>query len=420
MTVVAAANIGSGREWPSTELAGALREPLAHARAAKAQRPVVAFVSNNIPIELVHAAGCFPLQLPALRGDPTPRADLYMERAFDPMARSIFERLLRQDFSFVDLIVLPRSVDSFHRLYYYLCELRRTAQEQVPESFLYDLLHTPWHSSAEYNYASTVAFGKRLEDLTGAEVSEGAMLASIALYNRIRRKLSAVSERRRSVPCTIAGTDAIELLIASQQMAPEAFEGVLDDLLTRPLRVAEGTRVIVVGSAQDTSALHASIGRAGGQVVADHHWRGDLLFGHCVDESLPPLRALSTHYHRDSASVRTYPAATAGLVESARRAGAQAAIFYYYAEEEALTWDYPAHAAALAKIGVPALRLDSQPYPPDDAIQPALSRFLAELAARGQCLRRRRPCRPYPMTRVRRAARISPAPRSPRPTSGIS
>jgi benzoyl-CoA reductase/2-hydroxyglutaryl-CoA dehydratase subunit BcrC/BadD/HgdB len=379
MTVVGSENIGSGREWPSLELAAALREPLAHARAAKAHRPVVAFMSNNIPIELIHAAGCFPLQLPALPGDPTPRADLYMEQSFDPMARSIFERLLRQDFSFVDLIVFPRSVDSFHRFYYYLCELRRMALETVPESFLYDLLHTPWYSSAEYNYASTVALQERLEDLAGIEVSDGAMLASIALYNRIRRKLSVVSERRHSVPCTFAGTDAIELLIASQHMAPEAFEGVLDALLTCQPRVAEGTRVIVVGSAQDTSALHASIGRAGGQVVADHHWRGDLLFGPCVEEALPPLRALSTHYHRDSASVRTYPAVTAGLVQSARRARAQAAIFYHYAEEEALTWDYPAHAAALAAIGVPALRLDSQPYPPDDAIQPALSRFFANL-----------------------------------------
>jgi benzoyl-CoA reductase/2-hydroxyglutaryl-CoA dehydratase subunit BcrC/BadD/HgdB len=379
MTMVASDNPRLGREWPPPELAAALREPLAQARAAKANRPVVAFVSNNVPIELIVAAGCFPLQLPALQSDLTPRADLYMEQCFDPMARSIFERLLRQDCSFVDLVVFPRTADSFHRLYYYLCEIQRTASERVPESFLYDLLHTPWYSSAEYNYASTVAFRRKLEDLTGVEMSETAMRASIALYNRIRRKLSLVSERRYSVPCAFAGTDAIELLIASQQMAPEAFEGVLDGLLTCPGGVAEGTRVIVVGSAHDTSALHRFIDRAGGQVVADHHWRGDLLFGPCVDESLPPLRALTTHYHRDSASVRTYPTAIAGLIESARRARAQAAIFYYYAEEESLTWDYPAQAAALEAIGVPALRLDSQSYPPDDGIQPELSRFFADL-----------------------------------------
>jgi benzoyl-CoA reductase/2-hydroxyglutaryl-CoA dehydratase subunit BcrC/BadD/HgdB len=377
MAVVASGS--ADHEGTSGGLAAALTDPLALARSAKALGPVVAFASNNVPIELIHAAGCFPLQLPALPGEPTPRADLYMERAFDPMARSIFERLLRQELSFVDLIVLPRSVDSFHRLYYYLCELQRTATERVPDTFLYDVLHTPWYSSAEYNYASTIALCQKLEELTRVAICPFAIAASIVLYNRIRRKLAEVSGRRHSVPCGLAGTEAIELCIASQHMRPEAFEGVLDDVLARPSRVAEGKRVIAVGSAQDTPRLHASIGEAGGQVVADYHWRGDLLFGACVDESLPPLRALSSHYHRDSWSVRTYPSTVTGLVEWARRSRAQAAIFYYHEGEEALTWDYPACAGALASIGVPSLRLDSQPYPPDGSSQPEISRFLAGL-----------------------------------------
>ena len=67
-------------------------DPLAAARAHKAGGGrVVGFMSNNVPVELIHAAGCFPLQLPPAPREPTPLADAYMEVLFDPLVRSVFE-----------------------------------------------------------------------------------------------------------------------------------------------------------------------------------------------------------------------------------------------------------------------------------------------------------------------------------------
>jgi benzoyl-CoA reductase/2-hydroxyglutaryl-CoA dehydratase subunit BcrC/BadD/HgdB len=363
----------------SIELATALRDPLAAARAAKVNAPVVGFVSNNVPIELIHAAGCFPLQLPGAQGGPTPRADRYMERAFDPMARSVFERTLRGDFDFVDLMVLPRTVDSFQRLYYYLCELCRTGIERVPESYLYDLLHTPWYTSAEHNHGRTVDFKERLQALTGRTITADDLAASIAVYNRIRRRLSDLFDRRCAVPCELAGTDALNVYRGAQQIRPDVFERALVAKLAERPNLAPGKRILLVGSAHDTPALHATIASAGGQVVADYHWRGELLFGPLVDESVSPLRALSTHYHRESWSVRRFPSSTADLLDFARRASVKGAIFYYYAEDEALPWDYPAQASALSALGVRSLRLDAQPYPPNTASDAAIAEFIADL-----------------------------------------
>lgn len=365
-----------------TELASARRDPLAAARAAKATAPVVGFLSNNVPLELIHAAGCYPLQLPAAPAEPTPRADRYVEQAFDPIGRSVFERTLRGDFAFVDLIVLPRTFDSFQRLYYYLCELRRSGLERVPECYLYDLLHTPWYTSAEYNHASTELLRDRLEGLAGRTLAAGDLGASIALYNRIRGQLSKVFDRRCAVPCALAGTDAVELYSVAQQVRPETFERILESVLAEPPRVAHGKRILLAGAAHDTPALHAAISRAGGQVVADYHWRGELLFGRPVDEALPPLRALSAHYHRDSWSVRRFPLGTADMIDLATRAHVQGAIFYYYASDEALSWDYPVQARDLARVGVASLRLDGQPYPPDDACDRAIALFVSDLPAR--------------------------------------
>lgn len=366
------------------QLEDVLHNPLA-ALMTRGDRPVVAFMSNNVPVELIHAAGCFPLQLPTTPLPSTEHADEYLEPRFDPLVRNVLEQLLRGDLAAVDLLVLPRTVDSMQRLYYYLAELKRSFGKHLPEPFLYDLLHTPWYSSAEYNYARTLALQSRLEQLTGRPVLEGALRESIRLYNAVRVRIDQLLARRRADPCALAGELALPLFAAAQRVAPEALCQLLDQVLDAASENATGTRTLLVGSAHDSPSLHRAIADAGGQVVSDHHWLGDLLFGAAIDEQLPPLRALSTHYHRESESVRRFPTAPDTLVRCAKAAHAEVAVFFYWAEEEALTWDYAAQRRALVAAGIPVLLLARQAYPfaagTDSAGAAALRAFFDEVRA---------------------------------------
>jgi benzoyl-CoA reductase/2-hydroxyglutaryl-CoA dehydratase subunit BcrC/BadD/HgdB len=367
------------------ELSAVLRDPLHAARASG--RPLVVFASNNVPVELIHAAGCFPLQWPTAPLAATSLADRYMEARFDPMARCAFEQLLRGELNDAQLLVLPRTVDSFQRLYYYLCELRRSFNETLPEPFLYDLLHTPFDTSADHNRVSTRVLAQRLEVLSVQPVSDLQLGASIARYDRIRLKLATLLARRDAEPSQLAGQHALELYTASQRLLPEVFEPILDRLLVSQPAAALGTRVLLVGSAHDTPALHRSVANAGGQVVAEFHWRGDLLWGPPIGQPAADggernLAALSEHYHRHSLSCRTYPVPIAALLERARESRAEAALFYYYEEEEALTWDYPAQQVALRTIGVESFALERQPYPPTAAVEPVIREFLARATSR--------------------------------------
>jgi benzoyl-CoA reductase/2-hydroxyglutaryl-CoA dehydratase subunit BcrC/BadD/HgdB len=349
-----------------------LADPLHAARAS--ERPLVVFMSNNVPLELIHAAGCFPLQWPTAPLPATPHADEYMEARFDPMARSGFERLLRGELREAQLLVLPRTIDSLQRMYYYLCELRRSFGAALPEPFLYDLLHTPFDSSAAHVLGSTRALLQRLETLSGQPVGDERLAASIALYDRIRSKLERLRARRHAEPAQLSGVDALALYTASQLLLPEAFEPILDSCLRSQPSAAAGKRVLLAGSAHDTPALYHSVARAGGQVVADFHWRGDLLWGPPIGHG--SLAALSEHYHRHSLSCRTYPVPIPALLELARRSRAEAAIFFYYEEEEALTWDFREQRDALRTLGIESLALEHQPYPPSAALEPAIRSFL--------------------------------------------
>jgi benzoyl-CoA reductase/2-hydroxyglutaryl-CoA dehydratase subunit BcrC/BadD/HgdB len=348
------------------------------ARAAKARgQPVVGFLSNNVPVELIHAAGAFPLRLPTPPLTAAPLADRYLEPSFDPFARVALERLLRRDFAWLDLLVLPRSVDSFQRLYYYLDELRRSFGAALPEVYLYDVLHTPTQSSAAYDFESTLDLAAKLAVLSGSSASTDAYAAAIALYNRIRAKLATLLARRYQRPCSMSGLRAFELLAVAQRMAPADFEAVLSAALAQPAESAPGARTILIGSAHDGPALHRVVARAGGQVIADHHVLGDGLFGPAIDEAQPPLAAIAQHYHRHSWSVRSARAPLA-LGELARRTQAEAAVFFYYAQEEALTWHSAAQRRELDALGLPALTLPRQAYSPEPADERLLREFFAQ------------------------------------------
>lgn len=359
------------------DLRAVLRDPLSAAR--RSTRPCVAFATNNVPTELIHAAGCFPLQIPTAPRADTSRADRYLEARFDPLVRSAFELLLAGELDEARLAVLPRSNDSWMRLYYYLCELKRNFEERLPEPFLYDLLHTPSEHSAAYNAESTRLLAQKLTALSGARLDRGALTSSITRYNRIRRKLERVQALRHERPCRLSGADACSIYIAAQRLEPEALERALDVELARPFEPVAGVRTLLVGSAHDTPIFHELVARAGGQVVADHHIRGDLLLGPAVAEQGDPLHALCEHYHRRSLSVRTFPSPLGELVQLARQSHAEAAVFFYYDQEEALTWDYPEQSAALRACGIPTLLLDRESYPPSPEVTPQLRRFYAQL-----------------------------------------
>lgn len=354
-----------------------LDAPLSAATASK--RPVVLYVSNNIPLELIWACGCFPLQLPTAPRSDYSRADRYLEPNFEPMVRSALEQLLSGELNAARLLVLPRTLDAWQRLYYYLCELQRSFGEHVPEPFLYDLQQQPNSSSAQYNLESTRLLAAKLQALSGLQLTDAALRESIALYNRIRGELAQLAARRHQQPCKLSGADSLELITAVQRQDPSVAAAALHELNGTPSAATfAGTPTLLVGSAHDSPRLHQAIERAGGQVVSDFHYRGDWCFGPLVREDGDPLAALSEHYHQQSLSSRSYPLPLFALLDAAARSGAKAALFFYYNEEEALTWDYPAQSAALEARGLRTLLLPRQTYPIGSDVDAALQAFYAE------------------------------------------
>ncbi|MES2343921.1 MAG: 2-hydroxyacyl-CoA dehydratase family protein [Pseudomonadota bacterium] len=361
--------------------AQALADRDAAARAHKARGgKVVGWLTNTSPTELIAAAGAFPLQL-AAGADATPLADRYMEDLFDPIVRAVFEGLLAGRYDFVDAVVLPRTSDSVQRLYYYLCEVRRMGEARVPEPLLFDLLHTPWYSSAEYNFSRMGELKAALERVTGTPVTDANLTAAIADSNARRAAMRNLVALRREG--RITGVQANSIFAAKGAMAGADFDTALAQVLANPGPVSQAPRIVIAGSPLDTAALHALVEAAGGRVVGDFHEFGEPMIGPDVEAGGDPLRALMAHYHRDVASSRTFPQSPKPLADFARACGAAGVIFNFYAEEEALTWEYPAQRRALEAQGTATICFEGQPHHPDAAsLAPVLANFVGGLTTR--------------------------------------
>jgi len=344
---------------------------------------VVGYMSANAPVELIEAAGMFALRLDGGGITETPRTDAFMERLFDPTVRGVSERLLSGELDFLDAVILPRTTDSVQRLYYYLCEQQRTGAAALPALILYDLLHTPWYSSAEHNFRSLTRVHKALSTLAGVQIDDAMLAAAIEKSNARRAALEACTAARRTSPPGMTGVEALQLFAAAQRLSPDAFIEASRNWRAAP-GAAGAPRLVLAGNAPDTEDLHRAIEAAGAVVVGDYHDRGDLSIGAPIAQDLPPLRALNEHYHRHTRSVRTFPAHAEAVAAFAKSAGADGVVFFFYAEEEVLTWEYPGQQRALEAAGLPSIGLVAQPYTPDaTSVQAAVEPLLRAIRERG-------------------------------------
>ncbi|MBV9883314.1 MAG: 2-hydroxyacyl-CoA dehydratase [Sphingomonadaceae bacterium] len=134
----------------------------------------LASLGCDLPLELLSATGRYagPLAFDADR--PAPKAERWLESKFAPWASQILEDWAAGALDQLDAVLFSRGDDSCQRLYYYLCELRRTGEVEGPEPLIFDVGHIPRGTSV----AGTVDAVRRLNARLG--VTEAALAAAMA------------------------------------------------------------------------------------------------------------------------------------------------------------------------------------------------------------------------------------------------
>ncbi len=361
------------------------REQQARARHARGEK-VIGYFSWNVPEELILAAGMFPVQLSGSPDETTELGDQYMEDFFDGYIRSIFNRMLTGHFNFVDLIVIPRTTESYLQLYYFLQEIERLKPEhEFPELYLFDLLQTNNWLTGRYVRGRMDDFKQKLEQVSGKLIEQAAVTNAIKTVNRNRALLSQVNAFRREIPPKLSGSDLMRVTGASTFIEKSTHSQRLENLLDHAdqLKPLSGPRLMVKGSPLDNTALYELIEACGAVIVADDHAWSERVFEHQVREDFDAMEALTEHYHLHSPSPRQFPQARQdeifmNIVEQAKVEGV---IFYIEEYDDTLGWDYPGQKKMLDAKGIPSLYLKKQSYrQPDEVTQKvAVTAFISSL-----------------------------------------
>lgn len=353
--------MGSDARARLVEAYGALRRGVPGALSG-AESDAVGIVGGDVPEEPLRAAGLHPFRLVGAPGAPTPIADRFVERAVDPVARSIFERLLDGTYGWLTRLVLCHDSDATVRLYHYLRELRRIEpQRELPELAFVDVLHQPARTSAAYTRQRLEGFVETVERWSGTQVDETSLRSATIAVNQRRSLLTEVAELRARSPWKLSGADALAVIGAATAMPQATYEELVRDLLDDLSRTAppdpdpDPVRLFVTGSAHDAPGWYAAIEATPAVIVGEDHAFGNAAATGHVDEHGDPLTALTAFYqHRAAGSARSSIARrAAGTVAGATAAQADGVVCLLRKEDPAPHWDVAAQRDGLAEVGLP-------------------------------------------------------------------
>ncbi|HXX43338.1 MAG TPA: 2-hydroxyacyl-CoA dehydratase family protein [Candidatus Acidoferrales bacterium] len=329
----------------------------------KAGMPVVAFTSSMVPWELIRAAGCFPVLIgPDLDvlDKPTPLADSLMEPVFDSRIRAIFNDVLSGAWSFLRLLIVPRTSEPENKLYLYLREVtRQKLCDKQPPVHLYDLLHTRSSISRKYGIDRTKDLMQRLEGI--APISSKSLASAITESNAARAALRRLQKLRQGEVPRITGSNAHMITGALYFMNRAEYAKLVGEVCrecksAKPLR---GPRLLIKGMPLHHPRLHQALEAHGAVIVAEDDWWGS----RAVEANVVPGRGVASiisaifeNYYLHTPSPRVLPAAAADrwFQDSVRRR-IDGVVFYLPPEDDVYGWDYPRQRDFLQTSEIPSL-----------------------------------------------------------------
>ena len=221
---------------------------------------VVGYLCDNVPEELIMAAGFLPYRL---SGDPrasTDALDTYIQPFAAPFSArnrgvgfvdAMLAKLLSGDFDFLDYLIVPHTRKTIQAFYRELTLARSACPDlSLPELYYLDRAYTPFYTSEVFNRQSLLDLKVPTRSVVRS-CHDGSYLAeAVEVTNASRQLLQKIAAIRAARPLRLSGVDALQVIGTSFLHAE-----------TRPQRVAGEHR------------RHADGPRAGRQTPIVRGWQ---------------------------------------------------------------------------------------------------------------------------------------------------
>lgn len=325
---------------------------------------VIGFLLSDIPEELIHAAGFFPYAITGGNIGPD-QADAHLQTWACSYARSCLALALGGTLDFIDGLIIPQTCDTT-RMLPGIWEHARP----VPYMDNYRLpRQVDRHSAGKYLIKELERLKKGLEHFGGREIDPERLKSSIMLYNHNRELFRDIFLIHSQNPSLISSRDIYTIVKGSMVMPREKVNDLLVAIvnglkdLKDTAAQTQYLRLVLSGTLLEPIETLDFIEDQGGTVVGDDFQNGYRYIEADVPDDKNPLEALA------SRQINRIPSAAFDIQENPRRfflanltreKNADGVIFLHLKYCDPENYDYYDNLQAMEKIGIPAIRIETQ------------------------------------------------------------
>jgi benzoyl-CoA reductase subunit C len=317
------------------------------------------------PVELIHAAGMLPVGvIGAGNRLEIAHADSRFQSFVCSIVKSTLELGLTERLKLLDGIV-------FHSI----CDPARNLGSVFKRNFpdlMVEYIHFPQNMTSthaiDYLAAEYTRLSASYAQLSGKKITDEALGASIALYNKQRGLIRDLYAIRREAPQNLSTVECYVLTRIGTLLAPEEHISILEQAIPQLQRRSEKPkdriRVVLEGSfcEQPPIELLDGLEAAGCYILDDDFLIGWRWFSEDIPTAGDPMRNLANAYINQSvySGVKhdTREPKSKHLIDKYKETGAAAVLILAAKFCEPALFDYALYKRALEKEGIPHLCLE--------------------------------------------------------------
>jgi benzoyl-CoA reductase/2-hydroxyglutaryl-CoA dehydratase subunit BcrC/BadD/HgdB len=290
----------SGVEWAFRFASEVCRDPAAAVSRWRSLsgRKAAGCIPIHAPEEVLHAAGMLPVTI--WGNEFVPASPAGVSPSPCSVADGIISAILSGKWEKIDAWVFPSACDTLRNS----CEALFPPHDERPRFPFIFPPSADAPGASEEMLDRVEAFREWAGDVSGREVSEGALESSIRVYNENRKAFSLFEERMAESPGFFTGREFLTFARAGMALPKETHTILLREALARSNVIHSETRAkVFLAGILATLPVMEALDEAGAAIVGNDLALGNRYYSGSPRESGDmPLSLVRRHLQRDRCS----------------------------------------------------------------------------------------------------------------------
>lgn len=322
-------------------------------------RPVIGVMPAYFPMELIEAAGGYPVQLWG-NNLPIEKADAYLQSYCCSVARSVLELELRGIAHMVKAYAFTSLCDT-------LINLREVYRRIIPKPTAELSIPITRTVEARRSYLNSVvkSVTDELETVTGQPITPDSLANAAETYGRMRALQRRLYRIRREKPGLVKSHDFYTVIKAGFFLPAEVYAGMLEDLLGRlEKRAAEdlaGPKLLLCGMVFDPLEIYKIFDESGARIVDDDFANGWRTVSKKILQTDNLVEGITEYLFNPAPCCCIYNPDNDRhpyLLNKVKASGADGVLFWYIKFCEPDAFDRPQLMRCLKDAGIPVAFID--------------------------------------------------------------